>query len=364
MRGSPSAMFRKKWSRARSNSLRIGCARGIAAAVSVQKKLCRIVLGLAVLLVLALLPHLTFAQVKYPTHPIRLVVPFPPGGSYDAIGRPWADKMKALLGPVVVENQGGAGSSLGAAAVARARPDGYTLLIGGGNTHVTEALLKKRPLYDPLADLAPISLLALTPFAIAVHPSLPVNSLPELISYAQATPGNLSYGSAGVGSLNHLTGELFKSLTGLRDIVHVPYRGAGPAIADLIAGQVPIIVAAMSGQVLALHHSSKLRVLAVTSPTRLKGLPETPTAREIGLSDLIAENSIGLLAPAGTPREIIERIAEATRTAMADPNYQQMFIASAFEPQMDSNPDKFRRFLEQEIAHWRPLVHAIGLKLD
>src|SRR5262245_52108803 len=165
---------------------------------------------------------------SYPTRPIRLVIPFPPGGAYDAVGRPWAEKVKALLGTVVVENIGGAGGSLGAAAVARARPDGYTILLGGTLPHVNEALLKSHPIYDPVKDLDPISGVAANVLCIAVHPTVPVQTLHELIAYAKANPGKLSYGHSGVGSIQHLTGELFKSLIGAPDIVQVPYRGTGP----------------------------------------------------------------------------------------------------------------------------------------
>ena len=171
----------------------------------------------------------------YPARPIRLVVPFPPGGAFDAVGRPWADRMKPLLGTVVVENIGGGGSSLGASAVARARPDGYTILLGGTQTHVNEALLKSRPLYDPVKDLDPIASVAAYFLGIAVHPSVPVQTLKEFITYAKANPGKLSYGHAGVGTIQHLAGELFKSLTETLEIVQVPYRGTGPAIADLIS---------------------------------------------------------------------------------------------------------------------------------
>src|SRR5262245_49003579 len=167
-----------------------------------------------------LMLHPALAQSKYPDRPIRLVIPFPPGGGYDAVGRRWAEKMKAVLGPVVVENQGGGRSALGAAAVARARPDGYTLLLGGSSTHVTEVILKSRPLYDPLKELEPISNVVVSAFALAIHPAVPARTLREFIDYAKANPGRLSYGHAGVGSLNHLTGELLKSLAGTPDIVH------------------------------------------------------------------------------------------------------------------------------------------------
>jgi tripartite-type tricarboxylate transporter receptor subunit TctC len=300
----------------------------------------------------------------YPTRPIRLVVPFPPGGAFDALGRPWAEKVKPLLGTVVVENIGGGGSSLGAAAVARARPDGYTVLLGGTLPHINEALLKSRPLYDPVKDLDPIASVAVNFLGIAVHPSVPAQNLKELIVHAKANPGKLSYGHAGVGSTNHLTGELFKSLAGLPEIVQLPYRGAGPAIADLISGQIPIAVMAVTGQVIELHRSGKIRVLAVTSPVRLTAAPELPTAAEAEFPTLIVPASLGLLAPAGTPKPIIEQIAQATRTALAERGYQQALIESGFEPTIDSDPEKFRRSLADDIALWAPVVKALGLKID
>ena len=237
----------------------------------------------------------------YPARPIRLVVPFPPGGAFDFVGRPWADKMKSLLGTIVVENIGGGGSSLGAAAVVRASPDGYTLLLGGTQTHVNEALLKSRPLYDPLKDLHPIAGVAANVLCIAVHPAVPVQTLRELIAYAKANAGKLSYGHSGVGSIQHLAGELFKSLAGTPEIVQVPYRGTGPLITDLIGGHVPMGLPGVTGQVIELHRSDKMRVLAVTSPTRLTAAPELPTATELGFPGMTVTGSIGLLAPTGTP---------------------------------------------------------------
>jgi tripartite-type tricarboxylate transporter receptor subunit TctC len=307
--------------------------------------------------------HFARAQA-YPTRPIRLVVPFPPGGGYDLIARPWADKMKSLLGTIVVENIGGGGSSLGAAAVARASPDGYTLLVGGTAPHVNEALLKSRPLYDPIKELDPISCVAVSFFAIAINPSLSARTLKEFIAYAKANPGKLSFGHNGVGSVNYLTGELFKSLAGNPEIVPVPYRGSGPVMADLIGGQIHMGVVAVTGQVLEFHRSGKLRVLAVTSPTRLVGAPDLPTAAEVGLPDLVATSTIGLLAPAGTPRSIIDQIHEATHTALAEPAYRQTLIEGGFEPTPDSSPEKFRRMLADDVALWTPVVTALGLKID
>jgi tripartite-type tricarboxylate transporter receptor subunit TctC len=178
------------------------------------------------------------------------VIPFPPGGAYDAVGRPWADKMKPLLGTVVVENIGGASGSLGAVAVARARPDGYTIPLGGTLTHVNEALLKSRPLYDPVKDLDPIASVAANSLCMAAHPAVPVQTLKELVDYAKANPGKLSYGHAGVGSIQHLTGELFKSLAGTPEIVQVPYRGTGPLITDLVSGRVPMGTPGVTGPLL------------------------------------------------------------------------------------------------------------------
>jgi len=312
---------------------------------------------------LPLAPHVARTQA-YPTRPIRLVVPFPPGGAFDAIGRPWADKMKSLLGTVVVENIGGGGSSLGAAAVARARPDGYTILLGGTLPHINEALLKSKPLYDPVKDLDPIASVAANFLGIAVHPSVPAQTLKEFVTYAKAYPGKLSYGHAGVGSLNHLTGELFKSLAGTPEIVQVPYRGAGPAMTDVISGQIPMVVVAITAQALEFHRSGKMRILAVTSPKRLLGAPELPTAAEAGLPTLKATGVLGLLAPAGTPTPIVEQVAQATRTALTEKVYQQTLIEAGNEPILDSTPQKFRQSLAADIVLWTPVVSALALKID
>src|SRR5712671_689382 len=281
----------------------------------------------------------------YPTHPTRLVIPFPPGGAYDGVGRPWADKMKPLLGTVVIENNGGGGGSLGAATVARAQPDGYTILLGGTLPHVNEALLKSRPLYDPVKELDPIAGVAANVLCIAVHPAVPVQTLNELIAYAKANTGKLSYGHSGVGSIQHLTGELFKSLAGTPEIVQVPYRGTGPVITDLIGGQIPMGTPGVTGQVIELHRSGRMRILAVTSPTRLKAVPELPSVTEVGFPGLVVRGSIGLLAPAGTPSAIIERVAQATRTAVAEVAWQQMLIDAGIEPTLDPSPEQFRQSL-------------------
>jgi tripartite-type tricarboxylate transporter receptor subunit TctC len=272
--------------------------------------------------------------------------------------------MKPLIGTVVIENIGGGGSSLGAAAVARARPDGYTILLGGTQTHLNEALLKSRPLYDPVRDLDAIAGVAANALCIAVHPAMPVQDIKELIAYAKANPGKLSYGHSGVGSIQHLLGELFKSLAGTPDIVQIPYRGTGPLITDLVSGQVPIGTPGVTGQVIEFHRSRKMRVLAVTSPTRLNAAPEFPTTTELGFARMTVMGSIGLLAPAGTPTGVIEQIAEATRSIVAEPTFKQMLIDGGIEPTPNSTPEKFRQSLAADIALWKPVVEQLGLKID
>lgn len=304
------------------------------------------------------------SALDYPTRPIRLVVPFPPGGVFDIVARPWAQKVRATLGTVIVENQPGAGGSVAAAAVARARPDGYTILLGSSSIYLTEMILRKHPLIDPMKDLTTISMLAMTAFAIDVNPSIPVQSLTELVDFAKANPGKLSYGSPGVGTLAHLSGELLKSLTGIKDLPHIPYRGAGPALNDLLGGQVPIIISAMTSQVLEFHRAGKLRLLAVTNPTRFTVAPDIPTAVEAGVPGLVAQQAIGLFAPAGTPKQIIEHIAEANRTTLADKPYQKSLVDAAVEPLPDWDANRFSRFMDQELARWTPLTRAIGVKLD
>ena len=320
--------------------------------------------GLAVLSAPALASRPAFAQSKYPDRPIRLVIPYPPGGVNDAIGRPWAEKMRSTLGTVVVENIGGAGGMLGATAVVRAPPDGYTILLTNNSILVVNPIASTRKLYDPMKDFEPIAVLIVNCLALAVHPSVPVRTLKELIEYAKSNPGKLSYGSAGIGTGNHLTGELFKSLTGTADIVHVPYRGAGPAMTDLISGQIPMAVVVVTGQVIGLHASGKLRMLAVTGERRLAAAPDVPTAVEAGVPGMISQGFQGLFAPAGTPAPIIEQISQATRVAMADDDMQRMMIASGFEPQRNSTPDQARRFVAAEITRWAPIIKSLGLKLD
>jgi tripartite-type tricarboxylate transporter receptor subunit TctC len=289
-------------------------------------------LGIGAIATPTLTPSEAQAQSKYPDRPVRFIVPFPPGGAYDYIGRPWAERIKPYLGnTVVVENMGGAGGGIGAGFVSRQRPDGYTLLLGGATTHITEGLLKTKPTYDPLKDLEPVSGIAVTAFAIAVHPSVPANNLQELIAHIKANPGKLSYGSAGHGSLNHLTGELLKLRAGITDLPHVAYRGAGPALNDILANQIPMIVPAMTAIVQQHHEAGRLRVVAVTHANRLKAAPDLPTAVEQGFPDVVAPNFIGLYFPTGTPKDIVAHVSEANRKLMAESSFQDFLVKGAFE---------------------------------
>ena len=265
---------------------------------------------------------------------------------------------------MVVENIGGASGSIGAAAVARAQPDGYTLLLGGTLTHINEVLLKNRPLYDPVRDLAPIAGVAAYSLGMVVHPAVPAQTVKEFIAYAKVDARKLTYGHAGIGSIQHLAGELFKSLAGTPEIVPVPYRGTGPLITDLVSGQIPLGFPGVTGQVLELHRSGKLRVLAVTGPVRLVAAPELPTVTELGLPGMTVIGSLGLLAPAGTPSEIIEQIAQATRMAVAEPAFRRALIDAGIEPAVEPSPEKFRQSLAADVALWRPIVDALALKID
>jgi tripartite-type tricarboxylate transporter receptor subunit TctC len=302
--------------------------------------------------------------LDYPTRPIKLVLPFPPGGVFDIVGRPWAAKVKGALGTVIVENLARAGGSTAAAAVAHARPDGYTILLGASSIHLSEMVLREHPLLDPMKDLTTISMLAMTAFAVNVNPSLPVKNLMDLVQFAKTNPGKLSYGSPGAGTLAHLSGELLKSLTGIKDFPHVPYRGAGPALSDLVGGQIPVLISAMTSQVLEFHHAGKLRLLATTNPTRFAAAPEIPTAVEAGISGLIAQQALGLFAPKGTPQHALERIASANRIALADNVYRQSLVDAVVEPLPDWTADRFNRFMKEDVARWAPLVRTIGIKVD
>jgi tripartite-type tricarboxylate transporter receptor subunit TctC len=307
---------------------------------------------------LSIAPRAARAQ-DYPVRPIRLVIPYPPGGVVDATGRPLAERMSALLGTVVIENVGGAGGEIGTAKVARATPDGYTMLLANTSILVIDPIARGPLSYDPVGSFDAVATIGHAAQAIAINPSLPVHTLKDLVDYAKRNPGKLSYGTPGVGSLNHLTGERFKVLIGSPDIVHVAYRGAGPAIADLISGQIPMAIPVINGQLLAFHRAGKIRILAVTSAQRLRGAPDLPTVVEAGMPDLVVEATTCLLVPKGTSKKVIERISLATHKALAEPALQQIYSASGIEPSSDTSPEAAAHWLQSEIARWKPIIGHI-----
>ncbi len=218
--------------------------------------------------------------------------------------------------------------------------------------------------YDPIKNLAPVSITAVSVSSLMVHASLPVKTLKELVDYAKANPGKLSYGSAGVGTSAHLCAELFKQLAGLPDIVHVPYKGANPGLADFYSGHLPIFAASISPQVLEMHRQGKIRILVAGSPRKLAGAPEIPISSEAGFPDLITLQFMGVFAPGGTPRPIIEKIAAVTHEAMADKDFQQKLVKAGFEPVTDSGPEQTAKFVHEELVRWTPLLKASGIKFN
>jgi tripartite-type tricarboxylate transporter receptor subunit TctC len=302
--------------------------------------------------------------LAYPDRAVRLVVPFSPGGATDVVGRLWAEKIKPVLGTVVTENRGGGGGVTGAAEVARAQPDGHTFLFGNTSTQVLIPTIMNNPPYDPLKDFVGIYILCNAPTSIVVHESVPAHNLKELIAYAKANPGKLSYGSAGAGTLTNLAGELFKQLIGAPDIVHIPYKGSAPGVADLASGHIPMMTPNVGGPLLDLHRAGKVRILAVNALTRIKAAPDIPTAIEAGLPGMVAGNLNGLFAPAGVARTIVDQISEATRKLTADAEVQRILVASGFEPILDSGPDPTRQFISEELARWTPIMKATGFKME
>lgn len=309
----------------------------------------------------SLFPATAFA--KYADRPVRLIVPRTPGGVVDVIGREWAARVQNSVGTVVVENMGGGGGTIGAVTAARAPADGYTLFLGSTSELVLVPILGK-PNYDAAKDFTPVSIMTVSVGAIVVHPSVPAKNLQELVAYAKANPGKLNYGSAGAGSSSNLTGELFKHLAGLPDIVHIPYKGATPGITDLVAGQVPIFTPMISGNIVELHKAGKVRILASASEERMAASPDIPTAAEQGYPDLVSQLFIGLFAPTGTPQPVIDQLVKATADVTKDKDWQTKLITAGFEPVSDSNPEKASKYLKDEAARWTPVLKGSGLAMQ
>jgi len=302
-------------------------------------------------------PFAACAQ-QFPTRPIRVVVPFPPSGVMDIVGRMWAQRVSPLIGTMVVENRPGAGGIIGAGEVVRAQPDGHTLLIGNTSTQVLNPAVMKSPPYDPARDFVSVDIIAVSTTAILAHPSMPARNVKELIAYAKANPGKVSYGSAGAGTLTHLAGEMFNQRTGLK-ILHVPYKGVGLAATDLVSGYIPLLMANVTGHFLSLRDAGKIRIIAVNGSERLKALPDVPTSNET-IKNMVAQLFVGVFAPAGTPRAVVNQVSQATRKALADPAFQKLLLDSGVEPVLDSSPEKAQRFVDQESERLVPLAKASG----
>jgi tripartite-type tricarboxylate transporter receptor subunit TctC len=302
------------------------------------------------------------AQERYPARPIRLVIPSVPAGVHDVIGRVWAEKVKPQLGTIVIDNRGGGGGLIGANDVAHAQPDGYSILLGSTTTHVLLTPAMANPPYDPAKDFSAVAVFAASSTSVVINASVPARTLAELIAYAKANPGKLSYGSAGNGSITNLAGELFKLRAGGLDIVHVPYKGIGQGVSDLIGGQIPMLSANATAQILDLHRAGKVRILAVNARSRVKSAPDIPTAIEAGLPDMVAQTTFGVFAPAGTPRPILERINAVTQDAMAEPQFQNELLRLGFEPVLDVGPDKAAGVFQEELARWTPILKATSTK--
>lgn len=311
----------------------------------------------------ATLPSGARAQLGiFPQRPIRIVVPYPPGGSNDVIARLVALKLQeAWNQPVVVENKPGAAGNLGASEVVKAAPDGHTLLLNNINiTSMNPALIERMP-FDPSRDFAHISLLGSTSLALAVNPSIQANNVQELVALLRSKPGRLSYASGGNGSPQHMAMEMFKAATKTR-VVHIPYRGAAPAVSDVVGGQVEMTVSIVN-QIIPHARAGRLRTLAVTSRKRLPTLPDVPTLDEAGVPGYECEIWLGLSAPAGTPSSVVETINQAVRKVMLQPDVAQRLSGQGIEI-MTSTPDQMRQRAADDLKRWSEVIRTAGIKAE
>jgi tripartite-type tricarboxylate transporter receptor subunit TctC len=301
------------------------------------------------------------AQDTYPSRPVRFILPFPPGGGTDILGRVIAERLSANLGqPVVTENRGGAGGNVGAEAAAHSAPDGYTIVLVAPSLAISKTLYSRLN-YDPVKDFAPISLVATVPNVMITNPAVEAKNLQEFIALARSRPGAMNYGSGGAGTSNHLAGELFNIVTGAK-LVHVPYKGVNLAMQGVLAGEIELVFIGIPA---ALPHikAGKLRALALVAPQRSPALAEVPTVAEAGLKDFEVTTWYGVLAPAGTPRPIISRLNAELVKIMHAPDVKERLAAMATDP-LTSTPEEFAAYLKREIAKWGDVVRKANLKAD
>jgi tripartite-type tricarboxylate transporter receptor subunit TctC len=303
-----------------------------------------------------------FTAKDYPTRPVRIVVPYAAGGGTDALARFLSHGLEKRLGqPFIIENRPGQGTATGAAFVARSTPDGYTLLAATSSTLAFNPSVYKKLPYDPLTDFSPISLIAAVPFVLVVNPSLPVQSVADLIALAKSRPGELSYASGGMGAPHHIYMELFKSMTGT-DIKHIPYRGGGPALGDVVAGHVPIMFGDV-GPVTGLVREGRVRALGVTVGRRVETIPDVPTMVEAGLGGYEANSWQSLVAPANLAPPIVAALNRALTAVLAEPATREHFLKLGMQP-LSSTPEEFAAYLRSEIRKWAPVIKAAGATED
>lgn len=317
----------------------------------------------AVAAALALATPFALAQAPaYPKQPVTLVVPFPAGGPTDAMARVLAQKLGDRLGQqVVVDNKGGAGGSIAAEFVAKAPADGYTLFFGTTGTMAINPSLYSKLRYDPVKDFAPVSLMASTMNVLVVNPQVPARNLADVIKLAKAKPGDITYGSAGNGSSNHLSGELFRSTAGIQ-ISHIPYKGSAPALVDLMGGRITMMFDTIAQQTQNIA-AGKVRAIAVTGPKRSPLLPDVPTAQEAGLKDFDVTIWFGVLAPAGTPAPVIDKLSREIGAVMSTDEVKKRMQADGAEARPTS-PAEFAALIRSDLAKWSPVVKASGATLD
>jgi tripartite-type tricarboxylate transporter receptor subunit TctC len=311
-----------------------------------------------------LLAGLAQAQNNYPSRPIRMIVPFSAGGPTDIVGRVMGAKMGEVLGQqFVIENRTGAGGNIGADAVAKAAPDGYTILMATVSTNAINPGLYQHLSYDPINGFTPIGRVGVTPTLLLVNPSIPVKDVKSLIALLKANPGKYTYGSSGLGSILHLCGEEFKSKAGGLDVVHVPYKGSAPMDTDLMGGQIAMAFDA-TPTAMPLAISGKVRAIGAGMAQRLAAMPDLPTLQEQGLPGFECYTWNALLAPAGTPRPIVEKLNAAINKALADPAVSSALEKAGINPTPGSTPQSTEEFVKAELAKWAPIIKASGAHID
>lgn len=318
---------------------------------------------LAVLPVM-LFPAAALAQGGFPSRPVRLLIPFAPGGATDIFARRYAERMTKRTGQsFLTDNKAGASGIIAAQEVARAVPDGYTLFFATSTTLSILPHMMRTPAYDVEKDFAPIAMLGKTSLLLVVHAAMPVRTVGELVALIKAHPGKYSYGTSGVGSTPHLAGELFKLRAGNLDLLHVPYKGSGPALQDALAGINPVFIDTFSGSQ-PHHKAGKMRILAIFSETRSNISPDTPTAIEAGIPGMVAGSFQVVTAPSATPPAVINALRVATSEVMKDSAFQAELQGLSIDPIADSTPESAKQYIRQELAKWAPIVRATGVKLD